>query len=126
MIAGQLRECLKTLRWKAADLVDELGCPQSQVAAWLDGRTLPPLSVVAWLEALARAHRALPAPGWGSPMVKPSPVEAAEIRLAAGENPTTPAHPPYPRRPVIAHQAARHASVRLPSNGGLNHGTDAL
>jgi hypothetical protein len=126
MIAGQLRECLKTLRWKAADLVDELGCPQSQVAAWLDGRTLPPLSVVAWLEALARAHRALPAPGWGSPMVKPSPVEAAEIRLAAGENPTMPAHPPYPRRPVIAHQAARHASVLLPSNGGLNHGTDAL
>jgi hypothetical protein len=63
MIAGRLRECLKLLRWDAGDLAAELGRPQSEVVAWLDGRSPCPLAVAAWLEALVKAHMKLPAPG---------------------------------------------------------------
>jgi hypothetical protein len=60
MMAGRLRECLKTLRWDASDLVATISCGTSEVAGWLDGRTKVPISVVAWLEALVKAHQTLP------------------------------------------------------------------
>jgi hypothetical protein len=65
VIAARLRECLKALRWEAADLAEELGCPESKVATWLDGRAPAPLVVGAWIESLVKAHKALPAPGRG-------------------------------------------------------------
>ena len=62
MIAGRLRECLRTLRWEAADLALELDCPGNDVARWVEGRAPVPLAVAAWIEALAKAHRAMPPP----------------------------------------------------------------
>jgi hypothetical protein len=62
MIAGRLIECLRTLRWSAADLAQELGVSVADAVKWLDGRQPPPLAVAAWLEALAKARRLLPPP----------------------------------------------------------------
>lgn len=102
MIAGRLRECLKILRWEADDLAAELGRPRGEIAAWLDGRSPAPLAVAAWLEALGKAHRALPAPG-RIPALQPARLEPDTIGI------TYPAaqfsvqrihsHSPYPRRP---------------------------
>ena len=54
MLSGRLRECLKILRWEAADLADQLGYRDYEVRPWLDGRAVPPLAVAAWLEAWSR------------------------------------------------------------------------
>jgi len=62
MMAGRTRECLKALRWSADDVAQELGQPSSDVTAWLEGRAPVPRAVIAWLEALVKAHRSLPAP----------------------------------------------------------------
>ena len=62
MMAGRARECLKALRWSADDVAQELGQPSSDVTAWLEGRAPVPIVVIAWLEALVKAHRSLPAP----------------------------------------------------------------
>lgn len=62
MITSRLRECLKTLRWDANDLVELLSCGRSDAEAWLAGRASVPLAVAAWLEALVRVHRSLPPP----------------------------------------------------------------
>ena len=62
MIAGRLRECLRTLRWDAADLAQELDCSRTDAARWIEGRAPVPLAVAAWIEALAKAHSALPPP----------------------------------------------------------------
>ena len=53
MIPGRLRECLKILRWSPADLAEQIGCPESEVTTWLDGRAAAPIAIAAWLEALA-------------------------------------------------------------------------
>jgi hypothetical protein len=82
MIAGRLRECLKILRWGAADLAEELGRREFEVRSWLDGRERAPLAVAAWIEALVKAHRALPPPGPNMPLLN-SANKPAEIRLAA-------------------------------------------
>ncbi|WP_352882417.1 DUF982 domain-containing protein [Mesorhizobium sp. M1396] len=87
MIAGRLRECLKILRWEAGDLAAELGRPQSEVASWLDGRNPSPLAVVAWLEALVKAHRALPAPGRCVPSLDAANVGPAKIELTGSSLP---------------------------------------
>lgn len=62
MMAGRARECLKALRWSADDVAQELGQPSSDVRAWLEGRAPVPIVVIAWLEALTKAHRSVPAP----------------------------------------------------------------
>jgi len=62
MIPGRLRQCLAILRWKQADLAEELGVPVEQAGEWLAGRTRVPVSVAAWLEALVKAHRSVPKP----------------------------------------------------------------
>ncbi|TGT34643.1 helix-turn-helix transcriptional regulator, partial [Mesorhizobium sp. M8A.F.Ca.ET.165.01.1.1] len=56
MIAGRLRECLRALRWEAADLAQELGCSRNDATRWIEGRAPVPLAVAAWLEALAKAQ----------------------------------------------------------------------
>jgi hypothetical protein len=62
MIAARMRECLRLLRWSEADFAEEAGYPVAKAKAWLYGREHPPLVVVAWLEALVKAHRLLPRP----------------------------------------------------------------
>ena len=80
MIAGRLRECLKILRWEAGDMAAELGRPRAEIAAWLDGRSPPPLAVTPWLEAPVKAHRVLPAPGRGVPALQPAGIRAGRDR----------------------------------------------
>jgi hypothetical protein len=62
MIAARMRECLRLLRWSETDFAEEAGYPVSRARNWLCGREHPPLGVVAWLEALVKAHRSLPRP----------------------------------------------------------------
>jgi hypothetical protein len=62
MMSARLRKCLKTLRWREAELADASGNSVAEAKAWLDGRVHPPLAVTAWLEALAKAHAAVPPP----------------------------------------------------------------
>lgn len=60
MMAARIRECLSFLRWRDVDLADASGWNIADVKAWLNGRERPPLAVVAWLEGLVKAHRAVP------------------------------------------------------------------
>jgi hypothetical protein len=62
VIAARLKECLKVLRWSEDDLAEELGCASFEARAWSEGRVVPPLAVAAWVEALVKAHKALPRP----------------------------------------------------------------
>jgi hypothetical protein len=84
MIPGRLRECLKILRWKPADLAEQLGCSEIDVRAWLDGRTSAPIAVAAWLEALVKAFRALPPPGLHRPESTSNvrPIKLANVEAA--------------------------------------------
>jgi hypothetical protein len=83
MIPGRLRQCLRILRWKPADLADELGRREGEVKAWIEGRAPAPLAVAAWIEALAKAHETLLPPGRVPAASKPrsNEIEPAEIRL---------------------------------------------
>lgn len=83
MMAGRARECLTVLRWSTDDLADELGRPPSEVKAWLEGRAPVPIVVVAWLEALVKAHRSVPAPNLdpASSRKGHAPVRDAQIVL---------------------------------------------
>ena len=81
MIAGRVRECLKILRWKAADLAEELGYPGKEVGTWLDRRARVQLAVAAWLEALVKAYKAVLAPCQNAnALLRP---EAARMTLVA-------------------------------------------
>jgi hypothetical protein len=60
MLPARLRECLRILRWREADLADASDHPVTDVRAWLDGRAHPPLAVAAWLEVLVKAHLSVP------------------------------------------------------------------
>lgn len=84
MIPGRLRECLKTLRWSAADLAEQLGCLESEVTTWLDGRAVAPIAIAAWLEALVKAHRALPPPRVSNPKFTPvnAPIKLTDVDIA--------------------------------------------
>jgi hypothetical protein len=105
MIPGRLRECLKILRWKPADLAEELQCPPGEIAAWMDGRACPPLAVAAWIEALTKAHKALPAPGRGIPPLPPGSraIDRAEMRLG----------PPMGNRAAMSRLPAASPSRRM-------------
>jgi transcriptional regulator with XRE-family HTH domain len=105
MIPGRLRECLKILRWSAADVAEQLGCPESGVTIWLDGRAVAPIAVAAWLEALVKAHKALPLPSLGKPKrsLVNGPIKLTDVDIAT----RIPTHPrlhgitpqcAYPRR----------------------------
>jgi hypothetical protein len=69
MIPGRLRQCLKILRWKPADLADELGRRECEVKAWI--------------EALAKAHETLAPPCRAAAASKPrsNGIQPPEIRL---------------------------------------------
>jgi hypothetical protein len=114
MIAGRLRECLRTLRWEAADLALELDCPRSDVARWIEGRAPVPLAVAAWIEALAKAHRALPPPRL-SRQNSATPAERVIVKAFTGEigyqQPQgVVLQSPYPRRNTLA---AGHRSAAM-------------
>ena len=133
MIAARLRECLKILRWDTDDLADELARPKGEVAAWIDGRSFPPLLVAAWIEALVKAHRSLPAPGRNVPFPGANADTGfAEIRLrpavvSHAASPGLAAHPPYPRRLEATGKTGRaHVTTSSLPNGGTGHGSDAL
>lgn len=109
MIAGRLRECLRRLRWDAADLAQELDCPRDHVTRWLEGRTPVPLAVAAWIEALVKAHRALPRPCLKEPIsgTHTSPTGPVVVKAFTGDiRHQQPQgiilQSPYPRRNALA------------------------
>jgi hypothetical protein len=135
MIAGRLCECLKILRWNVADVTEELGYPESEVATWLDGRAHPPLAVAAWLEALVKAYMALPRPSQNATaLLQPEEQESGvpEIRLPApiAARPVgkgSPALPSHRRQAVFANNPdVRHVAAATPANGGSSHESHAL
>ena len=113
MMAGRLRECLKTLRWDASDLVATLSCGTSEVAGWLDGRTKVPISVVAWLEALVKAHQTLP-PSLSTHAKRT--IEAADeslgLKRTEASRRVTAAQGFFPRRALAAKQSSAPRSHR--------------
>jgi hypothetical protein len=76
---------LKTLRWDAEDLAAILDVDLTETEAWLDGRNKIPISVAAWLEALVRAHLALPPPLPSSVAGTPVEVRDEVLRLENDE-----------------------------------------
>ncbi len=62
MTPTRLRECLQALHWSQRGLAEVLAYSEGTVRGWARGvRPVPP-EVAAWLEALAAAHQAHPAP----------------------------------------------------------------
>lgn len=65
MTPDRLRECLALLRWSQRGFAEALSCDDRLVRRWASGDATIPPDVAAWLEALAAAHAAHPAPsGW--------------------------------------------------------------
>ena len=133
MIAGRLRECLKRLRWGAADLAEELDYPPSEVARWLDGSAQVPLAVAAWLEALVKAHKALPPPGLaqsGSVLLA-WPMERLAVLSSATDTTKHEAskgivlRPSYPRRQAVAGNR-RAGGMAAQSKGASDNETRPL
>lgn len=93
MIAARMRECLRLLRWSETDFAEEAGYPVATARNWLCGCEHPPLGVVAWLEALAKAHQALPRP---SILATPTCRRADAAMSAAPEIRTVPTIEPGP------------------------------
>lgn len=107
MIAGRLSECLRILRWEATDLAEELGRPPGEVARWLDGRARAPLAVAAWIEALVKAHKALPPPRRDQLPQGLGAGEFVDVQVAAGAI----------REPEPHGMAARVTHMRHVGNG---------
>lgn len=133
MIPGRLRECLKTLRWSAADLAKQLGCLESEVTTWLDGRAVAPIAIAAWLEALVKAHRALPPPSLSNPKSTPfnAPIKLTDVDIAtpAVRRPRLDSimvvQSAYPRRATNA-TGARPMLVPGQPEGASSHATNTL
>ena len=132
MIAGRLREWLKILRWSPADLAELLGCRESQVIIWLDGRAVAPIAVAAWLEALVKAHSALRPPSLSKPerSLVNGQIKVTDVDIAT----RTPTHPgvhgitaqsAYPRRATNA-TGTRPAPPSGQRKGVSNHATHPL
>ncbi|CDX22282.1 hypothetical protein LCM4577_30180 [Mesorhizobium sp. LCM 4577] len=108
MIAGRLRECLKSLRWDAGDLAQELGCSRTDATRWIEGRAPVPLAVAAWIEALAKAHNALPPPRLRQQIsaTHTTPAGAVVVHAFPAISQSRPhgvvLQPPYPRRHMLA------------------------
>jgi hypothetical protein len=133
MIPGRLRQRLKILRWKPADLADELGRREAEVKAWIEGRADAPLAVTAWIEALVKAHEALPPPGRALAISKTGgdEIEPAEIRLPeAGRRMTQSGTARRPIHPLETGFSIAAASQSIPSvtssKGGSSHGSRAF
>ncbi|WP_318528628.1 MULTISPECIES: DUF982 domain-containing protein [unclassified Mesorhizobium] len=97
MIAARMRECLRLLRWSESDFAEEVGYPVATARNWLWARERPPLGVVAWLEALVKAHRSLPRPSMpATPANRRADAMSATGMSAAPEIRTVPAIEPGP------------------------------
>ncbi|TIQ33527.1 MAG: hypothetical protein E5X48_22995 [Mesorhizobium sp.] len=127
---------MKVLRWEAADLAEELGHPSTDVARWLDGRARVPLAVAAWIEALVKAHKALPPPGpsqaevtaptsSAEPVARPEAVPAAAPAIRLPEPRGIVLRTPYPRRQALA-GGPRPDPMAAQPNGASDHGTRPL
>ena len=57
-----LRTYLETIGWSQRALADRLGIHETRVRRWASGAAETPPAVLAWLDRLAAAHRAHPAP----------------------------------------------------------------
>ena len=131
MMAGRLKECLKMLRWSEDDLAEELGCPSSEVQAWFSGGKHPPLAVAAWIEALVKAHRSVPAPNLGRSFSgkEPTLVRSAQIVLPhepPGYSASRPAQR-RSRRPVVSASVSSSPVAPLPcAETGSSHATYPL
>lgn len=65
MSPDRLRDVLSLLRWSQRGLAEALTCDDRLVRRWASGDATVPPDVIEWLERLAAAHAALPAPtGW--------------------------------------------------------------
>lgn len=128
MIASRLRACLKTLRWDAQDLAEILFRERPDIEAWLDGRSRVPLTVAAWLEALVRAHQALPPPlpsGAETPIAVADEVRPLESDEAHPRPLATPGF--YLRRNISASPPAiRWAPFTTPVRKGSGNGSHPL
>ena len=122
MMAGRLRECLKTLRWDASDLVATISCGTSEVAGWLDGRTKVPVSVVAWLEALVKAHQTSPPPSLSIKRAVEDADESLGLKRTEASRRVTAAQGFFPRRALAAKQssAAPQPSTSIDMKGVSN------
>jgi transcriptional regulator with XRE-family HTH domain len=126
MIAGRLRECLRALRWEAADLAQELGCSRNDATRWIEGRAPVPLAVAAWIEALAKAHSALPPPRLNQQSSATHATSAGPVNLQAftGIGQSRPhgvvLQPPYPRRHALA-TGLRPSSIGIRPKEGSDH-----
>lgn len=88
MMAGRVRECLTVLRWSADDLADELGRAPSDVKAWLEGRAPVAIVVVAWLEALVKAHRSVPAPNLDPASSRKGHAPVRDVQIVLPQHPS--------------------------------------
>lgn len=132
MISGRLRECLKILRWSAVDLAEQLGCPEIEVTAWLDGGTRTPIAVAAWLEVRIKAFKALPPPGLSKPEsardTRPIKLTDVDIATPAIRRPglnSIAAQSAYPRRAPNA-AGARPTLMPGQRKGASSHATHPL
>ena len=126
MIAGRLRECLRSLRWDASDLAQELGCSTTDATRWIEGRAPVPLAVAAWIEALATAHSALPPPRLGQQgsVTRATPAGPVNVQAFTGMGQARPQgvvlQPPYPRRHAFA-GGLRPGTVGIHPKEGPDH-----
>ncbi|WP_189401151.1 MULTISPECIES: helix-turn-helix transcriptional regulator [unclassified Mesorhizobium] len=124
MIAGRLRECLRSLRWDAADLAQELGCSRTDATRWIEGRAPLPLAVAAWIEALAKAHRALPPPRLNPQISAPAGLVNVQAFPGIGQPRLhgVVLQPPYPRRHALTGATGlRPGTVGIHRKEGPDH-----
>jgi hypothetical protein len=59
MTPDHFNDCLRAIRWTPSVLADALGCKESLVRKWATGQVEVPVTVEAWIKALATMHRAV-------------------------------------------------------------------
>lgn len=62
MTPDRFSECLLHIRWTPINIASALQCELSWIEALEAGNEEVPAELAAWLETLAKAHEALPAP----------------------------------------------------------------
>lgn len=131
MMTGRARECLKVLRWSADDLADELGKPPSDVKAWLEGRAPVPIVVIAWLEALVKAHRSVPVPNFDPASSSKKPALVRDEQIILPHDPPSYSNSRHaerrPRRPFAPSAiSAPPIASRQPALKGSSHASHPL
>ncbi|WP_320236799.1 hypothetical protein [Mesorhizobium montanum] len=98
------------------------------MARWLEARVPVPLAVAAWVEALAKAHKALPPPRLNQPdaSTHTAPTAPVVVQAFAGTN-CSQQHgivlqSPYPRRHALAGTTGlRPGAMGVHPKGGSDH-----